>query len=60
MEKGRPLGRPSRHCRVGPAQAAKRAVLYVEHDYQADVSPGLFEHDLSVALTELHRDVPGT
>ncbi len=36
-----------------------RAVLYVEHYYQADVFPGLFERDLSVSLTELYRDVYG-
>lgn len=36
-----------------------RAVLYVEHYYQADVFPGLFEHDLSVSLTELYRDTYG-
>lgn len=33
-----------------------RAVLYVEHYFQADVFPGLFEHDLSASLTELYRD----
>lgn len=36
-----------------------RAVLYVEHYYQADVFPGLFEHDLSVSLTELYRSTYG-
>lgn len=36
-----------------------RAVLYVEHYFQAQVFPGLFEHDLSVSLTELYRDVYG-
>lgn len=34
-----------------------RAVLYVEHYFQAEVFPGLFEHDLSVSLTELYRDI---
>jgi DNA-binding GntR family transcriptional regulator len=36
-----------------------RAVLYVEHYFQADLFPGLFQCDLSVSLTELYRDVYG-
>lgn len=36
-----------------------RAVLYVEHYLQADIFPGLFEHDLSASLTELYRDTYG-
>lgn len=33
-----------------------RPVLYVEHYYMPCVFPNLFEHDLSVSLTELYRD----
>lgn len=36
-----------------------RAVLYVEHYYFPQVFPNLFEHDLSVSLTELYRDAYG-
>lgn len=36
-----------------------RAILYVEHYCFPEVFPGLFEHDLSVSMTELYRDVYG-
>ena len=51
---GTPMGRIRRVRSIDG-----RAVLYVEHYYQAQVFPGLFEHDLSVSLTELYRDVYG-
>jgi DNA-binding GntR family transcriptional regulator len=35
----------------------ERAILYVEHYCFPDVFPGLFEHDLSLSMTELYRDV---
>jgi DNA-binding GntR family transcriptional regulator len=36
-----------------------RPVQYAEHFYRADAFPGLFEHDLSVSLTELFSDKYG-
>jgi len=37
----------------------ERAILYVEHYCFPDVFPGLFDHDLSLSMTELYRDVYG-
>jgi DNA-binding GntR family transcriptional regulator len=37
----------------------ERVILYVEHYCFPDVFPGLFEHDLSVSMTELYRDIYG-
>ncbi|MBB3980192.1 DNA-binding GntR family transcriptional regulator [Rhizobium azooxidifex] len=37
----------------------ERSILYVEHYCIPEVFPGLFDHDLSVSMTELYREVYG-